>query len=184
MLDASMAFNQGAFVGYLQQGLIGDRFTRVATSQSYIFRCADDKLLAVHLSTGSVFWTSLAVDVLESPELAQDARFCSHPQRVRHYSELKDLLAARFLGRARQEWMARLEQADVPFAPVYRVDEALADPHVAASDMICELQHPTQGTVRTIQSPILVDGERPHNARRAPPTPGEHSEEVRRLARG
>ena len=88
-------------------------------------------------------------------------------------------MAARFLARPRSDWMLRLEQADVPFAPVYQVDEALADPQVVANGTVCELIHPTEGRVRTIHSPVLVDGKRPENDRRAPPTLGEHSEEIR-----
>jgi formyl-CoA transferase len=179
MLEASMAFNQGAFVNFMQRGVVGDRFTRVATSQSFIFRCADCKLLAVHLSTGAVFWKSLAVTVLEAPELASDRRFADHEQRVKHYFELRDLLADRFRLRERREWMERLERADVPFAPVYRIDEALADPHVVASGTVCELSHPTQGTVRSIHCPVLIDGKRPENDGRPPPTLGEHSDEIK-----
>jgi crotonobetainyl-CoA:carnitine CoA-transferase CaiB-like acyl-CoA transferase len=179
MLEASMAFIQGAFAHFMQRGVIPDRFTRAATSQSYVFRCADRKLLAVHLSTGEVFWKSLVTTVLEAAELATDARFASHLQRVKYYPVLRDVMATRFLARARSDWMLRLEQADVPFAPVYQVDEALADPQVLANGTVCELIHPTEGCVRTIHSPVLVDGKRPESDMRAPPTLGEHSEEIR-----
>jgi crotonobetainyl-CoA:carnitine CoA-transferase CaiB-like acyl-CoA transferase len=183
MLEASMAFNQGALVDFMQRGHVGDRLTRVAASQSFIFCCGDEKLLAVHLSTGEVFWTSLAVSVLEAAELARDPRFATHPERVKNYATLRDSMAKRFLLRNRQEWMARLDQADVPFAPVYRIDETLSDPHVVASGTVCELAHPTQGRLRSIHCPVLIDGTRPQNAMRAPPTLGEHSEEIKALKR-
>lgn len=178
MLEASMAFIQSAYAGFLQRGVVPDRFTRPATSQSYIFRCADDKLLAVHLSTGEVFWKQL-ITALEADELAGDPRFSKHPERVKNYFALRDLLAARFLAHTRPEWMLRLEKADVPFAPVYQVDEALADPQVQANGTVCEITHPTEGRVRSIHCPMLVDGRRPESAMRAPPTLGEHSEEIK-----
>jgi crotonobetainyl-CoA:carnitine CoA-transferase CaiB-like acyl-CoA transferase len=178
MLEASMAFIRGSFVNFMQRGLVGDRFTRVATSQSFIFACADGKLLAVHLSTGEAFWKSLA-NTLEAGELAGDPRFARHAERAKNYPVLRDLLAKRFLLRSRPEWMVRLEQADVPFAPVYQVDEALADPQVVASGIVCELTHPTQGRVRSIHCPVLIDGKRPESDMRAPPTLGEHSEEIK-----
>jgi crotonobetainyl-CoA:carnitine CoA-transferase CaiB-like acyl-CoA transferase len=178
MLEASMAFIQGAFTHFMQSGVVPGRFTRVSASQSFVFRCADRKLLAVHLSTGEVFWKSLVATVLEAGELASDPRFIKHPERVKHYAVLRDALAARFAARARAEWMVRLEQADVPFAPVYQVDEALADPQVLANETVCELTHPTQGRVRTIHSPVLIDGKRPQNAMRAPPVLGEHSDAI------
>ncbi|MGD0023270.1 MAG: CoA transferase [Xanthobacteraceae bacterium] len=178
MLEASMAFIQGAFTHFMQSGVVPDRFTRASASQSFVFRCADRKLLAVHLSTGEVFWKSLATTVLEAAELASDPRFIRHAERVKHYAVLRDALAARFPARARSEWMLRLEKADVPFAPVYQVDEALADPQVLANETVCELTHPTQGRVRTIHSPVLIDGKRPQNALRAPPLLGEHSQAI------
>ena len=179
MLEASMAFIQGAFTHFMQNGVVPDRFTRASTSQSFVFRCADRKLLAVHLSTGEVFWKSLVTTVLEADDLAGDPRFARHPERVKHYAVLRDALAARFPARTRSDWMVRLEQADVPFAPIYQVDEALADPQVVANRTVCELTHPTQGRVRTINSPMLIDGKRPQNDRRAPPLLGEHSQPIR-----
>ncbi len=178
MLEASMAFIQGAFTHFMQRGVVPDRFTRPATSQSFVFRCADRKLLAVHLSTGEVFWKSLVTAALEAGELASDPRFVSHGERVKNYFVLRDLLATHFLSRTRPEWVVRLEQADVPFAPVYQVDEALADPQVLSNGTVCELTHPAQGRVRSIHCPVLIDGKRPENDRRAPPMLGEHSEEI------
>lgn len=179
MLEASMAFIQGAFVNFTQTGRISDRFTRVATSQSFIFCCSDRKLLAVHLSTSEKFWASLVTKVLDAAELARDPRFIAHKDRVNHYAELRQLMAERFLLRTRSEWVVRLESADVPFAPVNQVDEALVDPQVVASGTVCELTHPTEGRVRSIHYPVLFDGRRPQNEMRAPPTLGEHSAEIR-----
>jgi crotonobetainyl-CoA:carnitine CoA-transferase CaiB-like acyl-CoA transferase len=178
MLEASMAFIQGAFTDFMQRGTVPDRFTRTATSQSYVFRCTDQKLLAVHLSTGEVFWKSLVTTVLEATDIANDPRFTSHPERVKQYSVLREALGTRFLTRTRSDWMVRLEKADVPFAPVYQVDEALNDPQVLANGTVCDLTHPTQGRVRSIHTPVLFDGQR-HRNMRAPPMLGEHSEEIR-----
>jgi crotonobetainyl-CoA:carnitine CoA-transferase CaiB-like acyl-CoA transferase len=61
-------------------------------------------------------------------ELASDSRFVSDPQRVKRYSVLGEALARHSLTRARWERMVRLTKADVLFAPVYQVDEALNDP--------------------------------------------------------
>jgi crotonobetainyl-CoA:carnitine CoA-transferase CaiB-like acyl-CoA transferase len=177
MLEASMAFIQGAYTDYMQRGKIPDRFTRPATSQSYVFHCADQKLLAIHLSIGDVFWKSLITAVLNAAEIASDPRFISHPERVKYYPVLREALAKYFLKRTRPEWMIDLAKADVPFAPVYQVDEALNDPQVLANGTVCELTHPTEGQVRSIHSPVLYDGKRNQN-RRAPPMLGEHSEEI------
>ena len=51
MLEATMAFSPDAFTNFTRAGTVSDRLTRVATSQSFAFSCADRNLLAIHLST-------------------------------------------------------------------------------------------------------------------------------------
>jgi formyl-CoA transferase len=174
MLEASMAFTPDAFTNYTRSGIEAGPFTRVSTSQSFAFRCSDDKLIAIHLSTRTKFWTGLT-GVLEAPALAGDERFATHAARVRNYPILRAELARRFLARPRAEWMTRLIAADVPAAPVWNVREALADPQVAAMGTLCATRHANEGVVTSIHCPVLVDGERPRAVNLAPPTVGEHT---------
>ena len=51
MLEAGIAFIPDPFANYTRAGIMSDRLTRVAASQSFAFRCGDGKLLAVHLSS-------------------------------------------------------------------------------------------------------------------------------------
>jgi formyl-CoA transferase/CoA:oxalate CoA-transferase len=63
----------------------------------------------------------------------------------------------------------------VPGGPIRTV------PQVAAGSpwAIVTHEHPTAGTVRTFRSPIALDGDHP-TATSAPPTLGQHTEEVLR----
>jgi crotonobetainyl-CoA:carnitine CoA-transferase CaiB-like acyl-CoA transferase len=49
----------------------------------------------------------------------------------------------------------------VPVAPVYGIDEALADEQVTAREMVIELAHPRFGTLRQVGCPIKIAGVRP-----------------------
>ena len=51
MLEATMALAPDAFTVYKRYGTEAGPQTRVNVSQSYAFRCADGKMIAVHLST-------------------------------------------------------------------------------------------------------------------------------------
>ena len=177
MLEASMAFIQDGFTGYTMAGIVGGRQTRIVRSQCFAFRCADGKLLGIHLSTTEKFWQELARAV-GSPEWIDDPRFRTHQDRVGHYHEIEKLLAERIILRSRAEWMALFEESDVPFAPIHTVKDALEDPQVEALGTILEMTHPELGTVRTIDCPILVDGERPRKGVLAPPKIGEHNSEL------
>jgi crotonobetainyl-CoA:carnitine CoA-transferase CaiB-like acyl-CoA transferase len=177
MLEATMAFSPDAFTNFTRVGTVSDRLTRVATSQSFSFRCADDGLLAIHLSTREKFWRAL-LEALEAPELGADQRFAAHLNRAEHYVALREELARRFLTRARHEWLRRLGDADVPAAPIWNAAEALEDTQVQALGTVCETYHPSEGTIRSIHCPILVDGERPRAQMRPPPLLGEQSREI------
>ena len=89
-------------------------------------RCGDGKLLALHLSSPQKFWESF-VDVIDRPDLKDDARFATRDARVRNYAILEKELTEILAGKDRLYWVTKLERADVPFAPVQTVAEVLED---------------------------------------------------------
>lgn len=173
MLEAAVAFIPDAFSNYTRLQIDNQSRTRVATSQSYALRCADGKLLALHLSSPPKFWESL-LQAIERPDLQDDPRFGSRDERVRHYQELEQELGAVFAGRDRLDWMTRLERADVPFAPIQTIAEVLDDPQIRHLRTFYEDTHPTEGPLTLVHRPVLIDGDR-DIARRPPPTLGEHT---------
>ena len=177
MLESSMAFIQDGFTTYTATGILGGRLTRIARSQAFTFRCADGKLLGTHLSTGQKFWQELA-KAAGAAELIDDERFLTHQQRVANYQVLRDILGEKFLARPRAEWLAILDSHDVPVAPIHNVADVLEDPQVAALESVLEMHHPERGIVRTIQCPVLADGERPVKNPAPPPDLGEHTDAV------
>ncbi|HXQ53268.1 MAG TPA: CoA transferase [Stellaceae bacterium] len=177
MLEASMAFVPDAFTNLTRSGIEDNRFSRVSRSQSFAFRCGDGRLIALQLSTREKFWLEL-LGALGAEDLATDARFAAHQRRVDNFHALEEALAPHFAARPRAEWMARLAATDVPFAPINTLADALADPQVEALGTKVVLRHPREGEIVTIACPILADGARPRARMSAPPTLGEHSEEV------
>jgi formyl-CoA transferase len=177
MLEATMAFAPDAFTSVTRLGVVPQRLSRVTNSQSFAFRCCDDRLLAIHLSTQEKFWTGL-LEALEAPELGVDPRFLTHRKRTQTYLELRDELARRFLARPSQVWLDRLTRADVPAALILNSAQAMEDAQVIALGSVCETIHPIHGSVRSIACPILVDGTRPRREPTAPPTLGEHTAAV------
>ncbi|WP_226577099.1 CaiB/BaiF CoA transferase family protein [Acuticoccus sediminis] len=177
MLEATAAFMPDPFHYYGQMGLVSDPYLRVRTSQSYAFRCSDGRLLNVHMSSQEKFWTGF-LSAIERPELATDPRFATREGRIENYFALAEAAQTSFSTRTRAEWAARLAEADVPFASVNSVPEALADPQAEHLGTFMELEHPTEGTVRTVRNPVWIDGTRDGQPRTAPPTLGEHTEEI------
>jgi crotonobetainyl-CoA:carnitine CoA-transferase CaiB-like acyl-CoA transferase len=175
MVEATMALVGEHFTA-LQAGIVPNRRTRGAGSQSYAFACADERLIAIHLSSLEKFWTGI-VAATEAPELAADPRFATGAGRIANYVELQAELAGRFATKDRAAWIERLASADVPFAPVNSFEEALDDPHIRALGIAERPETSGTHTGAVIKSPILLDGRRP-TAIRPAPLLGEHTAEV------
>jgi crotonobetainyl-CoA:carnitine CoA-transferase CaiB-like acyl-CoA transferase len=176
MLEAAVAFVPDAFSNFTRMRIDNQPSTRVASSQSFAFRCGDGKLLALHLSSPQKFWERL-VDVVERPDLNDDVRFSTRDARVRNYTVLEKELAEIFARKDRLYWVTELERADVPFAPVQTVAEVLEDPQVKHLGTFYEEVHPTEGPLTLVRRPVLIDGVRDIPSL-PPPTLGEHTSEV------
>jgi formyl-CoA transferase len=90
------------------------------------------------------------------------------------------LLAPVFATQPRAHWIDRFAGRDVPYAPVYRVDEVQADPQIAHLDSFFAMEHPTEGRLTGLRLPVWTDGQRNDQPRRPPPVLGEHTVEVLR----
>ena len=117
-------------------------------------------------------------EVLEHPEWAGDARFAGFAERNAHRAELVTLIEQELVRRPVRDWVEALRAAGVPCAPVNSVEQALADPQVAARDAIVSYAHPVLGEVRQVASPLRLSDAQPP-LRRAP-LRGEDTESVMR----
>jgi formyl-CoA transferase len=176
MIEAVMAFIPDPYAMLTRLGVVSDRETRVTSSQAFTLRCADGKIVGIHLSAPEKFWQNLVL-ALERPDLAGDPRFATRMQRLDNYRALRTELKAIALTRPRAHWAARFEACDVPYAAVNRIDEALAEPQVRALGTFYRTTHPTEGDVLSIRRPVFIDGERAV-ADLSPPALGEHNDEI------
>lgn len=124
------------------------------------------------------FWRRLC-ELLEDPALADDARFDTNANRVKHKDVLVPHLENIFRTRTVADWLERLRAAGVPAAPVNHFDRAFAEPPVAEREMIVEYDHPDVGKVRLPGNPIKVSGMTGTISNPAPRL-GEHTDAVLR----
>jgi len=174
MLEATLALAVEPLAHYFVTGDEQPFYLRGAMSQAYILTCKDGKRIALQMSSPDKFWKGLAA-VIESPDLLQ--RYPDRKRRVDSYEAIGRELAAIFSTRPREEWLERLAQHDVPFAPERRLNELDEDPQVRHLDLFYELDHPAAGPVRSVHRAIRCDGSREIDFR-PPPTLGEHTREV------
>ena len=122
------------------------------------------------------FWAGFCRAV-ERPEWAADPRFRTNRDRVDHREALMPLVERVFAERSTAEWLARLQAADVPAAPIQSVDRVLADVQVRHRRMVVEVHHPEHGPLPTLGTPIKVDGALDLTVTAAPRL-GQHTDEI------
>ncbi len=89
----------------------------------------------------------------------------------------KEMIEERTLEMTRDEAVEFYVKKGLPCAPVYHVDEAVADPHLAARGMFIELEHPKAGTVKVPNFPVKLS-ETPGVVKTAAPLLGQNSKEI------
>jgi len=121
-------------------------------------------------------WLRL-LEVLERPDLQEDARFADDPGRMANLDDLVKILADIFRGRSAGEWLQRLERAGVPAGPVLDIAGMQTDPQALARGMVTEVPHGRLGPVKTLGHPVHYSAT-PAQISRGAPSLGEHTREV------
>jgi hypothetical protein len=171
MLDSTLAFMPDPFGYFTQMGLVSDPQLRTQTSQSNAFRCADSRLVTIHLSSQEKFWRQF-VELIGLPELLTDPLTATRNLRLENYEHIRHRAAAVFIERPLAAWLDALAATDLPYAPVYNVSEVLDDPQVRHLGSFADREHPEMGTVKAIRRPVLFDGDRADQPQKAPPCSG------------
>jgi len=153
-------------------GLIGNAHPSIVPYQTFD---ASDKPLVVAVGNNTQF-TALC-RAIGRPELADDERYATNPDRVANREELVEVLQGEFRKKTADEWAEEIRSAGVPCGPVNTLADVFTDEHVRASGILREVEHPSAGTVPLVGSPVLVDGAR-MPIRRPPPTLGQHTDEL------
>src|SRR3954467_2975309 len=107
MLEAMAHFAVEPFAAFFALGTVPKSSDRPRLAQAYILRTADQRLIAIHLSSLEKFWLGL-VKALDAEEFTRDARFSERLARIANYEVLGAELDQRFRQRPQREWCERL----------------------------------------------------------------------------
>jgi crotonobetainyl-CoA:carnitine CoA-transferase CaiB-like acyl-CoA transferase len=177
MLEAMAHFAVEPFAAYFALGNVPKSSDRPRLAQAYILRTSDEKLIAIHLSSLEKFWLGL-VKALDADELTRDVRFNERLARIAHYEVLGAELDSRFRRRTQQEWCARLNENDVPFAPINGIDAVVEDPQVGHLGLIVPVSGAQQGGREAVRPAMQFDGDRARSVSAAPLL-DQHGAEIR-----
>lgn len=172
LMDAGLAslLNQASayVIAGVVPGRLGNQHPSIAPYETFD---AADQPFALAVGNDALF--ARLCGVVGRPELATDPAFATNEQRLAHREELTTLLEGIFHTRPASEWVEQLRAAGVPAGPIHDVSQAFAFAEALGLEPIDE----TDG-VRTVRSPLRMDGT-PPTVRRRPPRLGEHDADVR-----
>ena len=141
LLDTIVAFGANQIFNYFTSGAVPKRYGNAhANLLPYeVFATADGHVI---LAAGNDSQFASFCRAAERQELAEDPRFRTMPDRIRHRGELIPLVREIMRRRASRDWIARLEAANVPCGPINNYKEVFADPQVVHRGLKIEMPHP------------------------------------------
>jgi formyl-CoA transferase len=176
MLETVLAFNMldhqwGAIFDPPDGGM---GYNRLFTPHRRPFKTADGHMCI--MASNDEQWQRLLAAVGRS-DLSDDPRFARLVNRARNIEALYAVLNEQLIGRTNEEWDKRLSEADIPHAPVKKLEELLTDPYLEATGFFQHAQHPTEGALVRTSNPMMFS-KTPTGYRLPQPKLGEHSDQV------
>src|SRR5882757_4408286 len=176
LYETSLAMLINVASNYLTAGRNGGRFGNGHPSiVPYTTYRTADAMVAIGIGNGRQF--ARTAEVLGHPEWAQDARFTSNRARVENRDLIDGLINEALSHDGADAWLDKLKAMGVPCGKINSVADALDDPHTVARDMIETVEHSTIGALKMLGIPFKFS-DTACSVRRAPPTLGQHSDEI------
>jgi crotonobetainyl-CoA:carnitine CoA-transferase CaiB-like acyl-CoA transferase len=177
LLDAQVAMLANLGANYLVSGetpqRLGNQHASIAPYQ--VLATADGHIILAVGNDGQFADFCAAAGV----RLAADPRFASNEARVRHRIELTAALSTIMQTRTTAQWVAALEEAQVPCGPINSLAQVYADPQVVARGAVERVTRADGEVVKLAANPVRMSAT-PAVTRAAPPLLGQDTEAVLR----
>jgi CoA:oxalate CoA-transferase len=181
MLDCQVAISENAIVRHFAGETPGPIGARHPTSAPFDAFPTQDGHMVIASADDAGYRRLCAT--LARPELADDPRFANVRLRVANHEALKDELSKVLAARPTVEWVETLRAAGLPCGPINTIADVVADPQVAARNMIVEVDDPRAGTVKLFGCPIKMSAfDDPHVRATAPAVDGDRARILAELA--
>jgi len=125
---------------------------------------------------GELMWQRFCT-VLGREAWLNDRDYAGNAARVAHRESLHQAIEQDLGAHARDSWIARFNQANVPCGPIYAVDELFDDPQVRHLGAAQPLAGPGGATVAYLGQPLNLERTPSHIVQHAPAL-GEHTDTV------
>ena len=176
LYETSLAMLINVASNYLTAGRNAGRFGNGHPSiVPYTTYQAADAMVAIGIGNERQF--GRVAEVLGHPEWAKDPRFTSNRARVENRDVIDGFINEALSHDNADAWLDKLKAVGVPCGRINSVADALDDPHTTARDMIETVEHSTIGALKMLGIPFKFS-DTACSVRRAPPTLGQHNDEI------
>ncbi|MGC8476732.1 MAG: CaiB/BaiF CoA transferase family protein [Acetobacteraceae bacterium] len=145
------------------------------TSPRNVWETKDGRFVAISASIQTM--AERLFRAIGRPDMIEDPRFRTNTDRVRNIDACEAPIAAFIRARTLEENLAIFGAAEVTAAPVYEIDQYMADPHVIDQALLVAAPDAALGSV-AMHNVIPRLSETPGRLRRPAPELGEHTAEV------
>ena len=116
-------------------------------------------------------------DAIDRPELKTDPRFNSPASRTAHAHDYFQVRAKGLAQRTTDEWIDIFNELDIPAARYNGIDDLFNDPHLNDVNFFNEVEHPSEGRIRTTKTTNTFGGGGRDDELTAP-LKGQHTKDV------
>jgi len=176
LLDTSVALLANMASNYLVGGVEPNRMgnAHFNITPYEVFRARDRWFT---LGAANARQWELLCEVIGEPDLKNDPRFITNQDRVANRPALAKILDDAFANRNADEWLVKLQEADIPSGPINTIRDVFNHPQAPVRDFKLEIEHPTAGLIGLPGFPYKMS-QTPAELHRPPPRLGEHTEEI------
>jgi crotonobetainyl-CoA:carnitine CoA-transferase CaiB-like acyl-CoA transferase len=157
LLDCAVAAQVNVAQAYLVTGQVpprqGNAHLQIVPYQ--LFDTADGYLV---LAIGNDEQWRRFCQAAGCPQLADDPRFRTNPDRVRHRRDLLNYLEPLMRSRTTQQWQQLLSAADVPHSPVLDYAQLFSHPQAQARGLRVSIRDPQGRQVDLLNTPFRIHG--------------------------
>ena len=114
---------------------------------------------------------------IERPDLRTDERFATARARSKNRHQMMEVLMPVTRQKSSAEWIKILNDAGVPCGPIYKIDEAFADPQVQHLEMAQPVRSPALGDLTIVGHPVS-HGPKRLPIRKAAPELGQDNDAI------
>jgi crotonobetainyl-CoA:carnitine CoA-transferase CaiB-like acyl-CoA transferase len=145
------------------------------TSPRNVFRTKDGRYIGISASIQAM--AERLFRAIGRDDMITDPCFRTNSDRVRNAEACEAPIAAFIAARSLAENMEIFERAEVTAAPVYDIDQFMADPHVLAREILVDVPDAETGRL-PMHNIIPRLSQTPGRLRRPAPALGEHTAEI------